>query len=118
MRPSHRTLSIATRLACSLLALSWLMAPSTGAADEMPRTDLLGFNDHPLDGRAPAPPGTMLDRLVELGGTFVRIDVHWPWFEWAGPGRSNWNPDQVRLLDEYLTAAHARRLEVQLTVQG
>ena len=132
MRRANWTSSISAALAGSLLIMS-LVSPSAFAVPgespdrsstasvaelALPRPTLLGFNDHPLDGRAPADANVMLDRLVELGGGFVRIDVHWPWFEWARAGRSNWNPDQVRLLGRYLDAAHARGVEVELTVLG
>src|SRR3979411_2056256 len=103
-----------TRLAATGLLLAQLLGMSPGAsasdgpgpapvsatpsdARDARVTSLLGFNDHPLDGRAPAEASVMLSRVTDLGATFVRIDVHWPWFESTRAGRAYWNRDQVQL---------------------
>src|ERR1700730_16032340 len=116
----HQQKILATSVAIALTAAGLLIAPlllTPGAmaaegpdatATDARMNSLLGFNDHPLDGRAPAEASVMLDRVAGLGAVFVRIDVHWAWLEWQRPGRANWNPDQVRLLESYLDAAHSR----------
>jgi hypothetical protein len=132
MRLFNWTFSTAAAVACNLLLMSVVLLPASAAPQDAPdgllatspaqassgRGALLGFNDHPLQGRAPADPNVMLDRLVGLGGGFVRIDVHWPWFEPVRAGRANWSADQVTLLDRYLDAARARGIEVELAVLG
>jgi hypothetical protein len=115
----------------SLLVTPFLPTPTVASAqafdvsttspttrDILRAGSLLGFNDHPLDSRAQTNANVMIDQVVALGGSFVRIDAHWPWFESTRPGRANWNADQVRLLDRYLDAAHSRGIEVELTVLG
>jgi hypothetical protein len=87
---------------------------SGGAA---PATPLLGVNLHPLQNvYAIYPPDQVLDRVVELGATVVRIDVHWDWLEWTGPGVDEWDPGQVQWLNAFLDAAHKRNLQVMATV--
>ena len=109
MRTSNPIASLAAAVGCSILAILVLCTPTLGANEPpQPVAALLGFNDHPLDSRASVDPNIMLDGLVELGGGFVRIDVHWPWLEWGQPGRANWSQDQVKQLDRYLDAAQAR----------
>lgn len=128
--------TVLVRLAALLVAASVLLSPLSAHAesDLAPSTLssvsatpaaapgasrlLVGVNDHPLAGPTPADAPTMLDHLTQVGAGLVRIDVHWSWLEWAGPGRARWNADQLRLLDAYLNAASQRGVAVQVTVLG
>lgn len=78
---------------------------------------LLGVNLHPLQNvYAIYPPDRVLDRAVEAGASVVRIDVHWDWLEWTGPGAERWDPGQVQRLNAFLDAAHRRNLRVLAVV--
>src|SRR5438067_4770947 len=89
--------SILALLLTTLLALPPSPGPALAASGQFawagssggsPQTTLpLGVNLHPLQNiYAIYPPDQLADRVVALGASVVRIDVHWDWLEWTGPG--------------------------------
>ena len=90
------------------------VATGTGAPTRRP---LLGVNLHPLqDVYAIYPPDQLLDRTVEAGASVVRIDVHWDWLEWTGPGVDQWDPDQIQRLEAFLDSARRHQVQVLAVV--
>ena len=95
--------------------LSW--SADSGGLVQPIQKPLLGVNLHPLQNvYAIHPPDRLLDRVVELGASVVRVDIHWDWLEWTGPGVEQWDGNQVQRLDDFLDAANRRDLRVLAVV--
>lgn len=89
----------------------------TGSSVSAIQHPLLGVNVHPLqDVYAIYPPDRLLDLVVEIGASVVRIDIYWDWLEWTDPGIERWDADQVQRLDSFLDAADQRNLRVLAAV--
>lgn len=92
---------------------AWEDAPT----DPAPRRVFFGVNLHPLqDIYAVYSPDALLDRVVGIDADTVRIDVHWDWLEWTGPGVDQWDPDQLARLDAFVDAAQQRHVHVLAVV--
>jgi hypothetical protein len=109
--PFSQTLGIA--FTCLTIGLS-------GAAPMQP-TSLgpeIGVNTHPLQNAyAIYPPFQLVDKVDELGGSVVRIDVPWDWLEWTAPGVEGWGDEENHRLDAFVDAAQRRGLQVLAVVQ-
>jgi polysaccharide biosynthesis protein PslG len=101
-----------------VLALLALLFHSTDDGGGSWRASLLlGVNAHPLQNiYAIYSPDRVLDQAVRSGVTVVRIDVHWDWLEWTGPGVDRWDPDQLGHLDAFVDAAVQRNLQLMAVV--
>jgi hypothetical protein len=78
---------------------------------------LLGLNAHPLQNiYSIYPADLLLDRAVEAGARVLRVDVHWDWLEWTGPGVDQWDPDQTQRLGSFLESAKRHHVKVLAVV--
>jgi hypothetical protein len=99
-------------LACFSIGLSGAL-PLPPAAHP-----LIGVNTHPLqDAYAIYSPSRVLDQVVGLGASVVRIDVPWSWLEWTAPGVEGWGDEENHRLDAFVDAARQRNLQVLAVVQ-
>jgi polysaccharide biosynthesis protein PslG len=101
MRPSGCAALLAVGLA---LAPVW--ASRSRAQDRVPGPEVAGTLSVQFTDKLLRAPGweEKLDRVVELGAAFVRVDLNWPWVE-VGPGRYDWSA-----YDAFAAAMRARKL--------
>lgn len=92
--------------------------PTTGLTRASRSPFYAGVNLHPLQynyAHYPAPETVGLASAI--GASVVRIDIHWNWFEYDGPGEARWDPWEVNWLDPFLAEAARRHIRVLATVQ-
>jgi hypothetical protein len=79
---------------------------------------LIGVNAHPLQNAyAIYSPTRVVDQLVGLGASVVRVDVPWDWLEWTAPGVEGWGDEENNRLAAFVDAASERNLQVLAVVQ-
>ncbi|HEX6510344.1 MAG TPA: glycosyl hydrolase [Chloroflexota bacterium] len=95
------------------LALGRAMQPVSAS----PHAVSFGVNMHPLqDTYAAYSPSQTLGLASEIGASIVRIDIHWGWIEYSGPGTASWDQSQLRRLDTFLAEASRRHIQLLATV--
>jgi hypothetical protein len=76
-----------------------------------------GLNLHPLQWHYDRyRPSEALALAAREGASVVRIDVHWSWLEFAGPGIATWYQPQLTALDRFLAEAARLHIAVMATV--
>lgn len=77
----------------------------------------LGVNMHPLqDVYAPERVHDQVQRAAAVNAAVIRIDIHWAWLEYSGPGTADWNPEQVQRLEAFLSESSSAGIAVLATV--
>lgn len=111
------TRQVGAGLTTILLLLSASIVPSSAARATVLHGRLIGVNMHPLQENYALKPSVRALRLAaQEGASVVRIDIHWSWFEWPGPGVATWYQPEVTDLDQFLGQAARLHIRVLATV--
>lgn len=112
---SRRMVSYVGIVLCLLLGM--LPGGAVHGAGAGSRVLRLGVNMHPLqDNYATYSPVRTLELASEVGTSVVRVDIHWEWFEYLGPGSGPWDASQLQELVAFVDEAARRHIRVLATV--